>query len=166
MCFHLESNRPMELRLNVVLLLQRGARSPRRDLGLSPSENPLPPLQGSHEAAPPDRAHSIMVDIQDFCWVNEDYCVRVYIPFPGIDAIPPSYISSSFTDSSFCLLIRGIRDGVCYRLALDSLYGEIQPNLCCHLVYKDKLEITLSKVTSGPSDGPDTNIFTWFSLRL
>ncbi|CAI5995462.1 unnamed protein product [Closterium sp. NIES-64] len=55
---------------------------------------------------------------------------------------------------------------LCYRLALDSLYGEIQPNLCCHNVHKDKIEITLSKVTSGPSDGPDTDIFTWFSLRL
>ncbi|CAI7859841.1 unnamed protein product [Closterium sp. NIES-53] len=108
----------------------------------------------------------MMVDIEDFCWVNEEYCVRVYIPFPGVHAFPPSYITSSFTNSSFCLLIRGLPDGVCYRLALDSLYGEIQPNLCCHNVHKDKIEITLSKVTSGPSDGPDTDIFTWFSLRL
>ncbi|CAI5496452.1 unnamed protein product [Closterium sp. Naga37s-1] len=134
-----------------------------------PSENPLPPLQGSHEAVLLGSAHLPMVDIEDFCWVNEDYCVRVYIPFPGIDALPPPYITSSFTKSSFCLLIRGLRDGVCYRLALDSLYGEIQPNLCCHNVHKDKLEITLSKVTSGPSDGPDTDVscktdapFGWF----
>ncbi|GJP49085.1 hypothetical protein CLOM_g8346 [Closterium sp. NIES-68] len=131
-----------------------------------PSENALPALQGSHEAILPDTGHLMMVDIQDFCWVNENYCVRVHVPFPGVDALPPSYITSSFTISSFCLLIRGLHDSVCYRLALDSLYGEIQPNLCCHMVHKDKIEIALSKVTSGPSDGPDTDIFTWFSLRL
>ena len=127
------------------------ATAPIADEAPSPSPSaaaptPIPPL--SSPTAPPTLTGNKYTPIDrfsfDFGGYNSAF-VTLYIPLPGVGAIPKEQVSCQFTKESFDLIVRDLQSNKSYRLFKDHLEKDIDPEKSKYIIKADKIVVKLAK---------------------
>jgi len=71
--------------------------------------------------------------------------VSIYIPLPGVGAIPRSDIECTFTSTSFDLIVKNL-DGKSHRMFKNNMEKDIDPTKSKYVVKADKIVVKVAKV--------------------
>jgi len=104
----------------------------------------------SVDASPPESTPTSVVAISEYSWLDEKKCVKIYVEWPGADALDDACISCSGQGDSFEFIVTTDKD---YKLALASLNDSI-----AEATYKKKPSKFIISLVKAEER-------SWFSLK-